>query len=123
MQTAEIKQIIRRELPLIIQKDVEIQQLVLRLARTRFADKAKTEDRFDRILDELRQDREAQSKKWDEQNIKWDEQNKKWDEQNEKWDGQNKKWERNQNAIDEMLQEIRNLSRKHDSTIGALGAR
>jgi len=95
MSVTQIKQIIRRELPAIMREDVEMQQFILHLARTQFADKRETESRFDRLLDELRRDREEQNRKWDE----------------------------NQRVINQMLQEIRGLSRKHDSTIGALGAR
>jgi len=98
----QIKQVIRRELPAIMREDVEMQQFILHLTRTQYADKTETENRFDRLLDELRRDREEQSRKWDEQNRKWDE---------------------NQRVINQMLQEIQGLSRKHDSTIGALGAR
>jgi len=36
---------------------------------------------------------------------------------------QKKKWEANQQVITEMLTDIRALSRKHDTTIGSLGAR
>ena len=102
MSVTEIKQIIKHELPTIMREDEEIRQFILHLARTQFADKAETESRFDRLLDELRRDREEQSKRWAEQNRRWDE---------------------NQRVINQMLQEIRGLSRKHDSTIGALGAR
>lgn len=91
MNVTQIKQIIRRELPAIMQEDVEMQQFILHLARTQFADKMETESRFDRLLDELRRDRE-------EQNAKWDEQNRKWDE--------------NQKVINQMLQEIRSLNPK-----------
>jgi hypothetical protein len=127
MDIAQIKEIIKRELPAIVQEDAEIQQLILRLARTQFADKMETENRFDRLLDELRRDREEQNKKWEEQNKRWEEQNreqnKRWEEQNKKWEEQNRKWGENQGVINQMLQSIRSLSRKHDSTIGALGAR
>ena len=102
MSAVEIKQIIKRELPTIMREDEEIRQFILHLTRTQFADKTETESRFDRLLDELRCDREEQSKRWAEQNAKWDE---------------------NQRVINQMLQEIRGLSRKHDSSIGALGAR
>jgi hypothetical protein len=85
--------------------------------------KTETQSRFDQVLEELRRDREENARKWDEQNRKWNEQNRKWDEQNRKWDEQNRKWDENQKVINEMLTEIRALSRKHDSTIGALGAR
>jgi hypothetical protein len=69
---------------------------------TEFADKRETESRFDQLLEEMRRDREEQSRQWDEQNRKWDE---------------------NQRIISQILEEIQMLTRKHDSTIGALGAR
>jgi len=128
--TKEIRDVIIRELPKVIEDDKELQQLIIRLSRQYFADKEHTEDKFDRILGELKADRERQDKKWEEQNKKWEEQNKKWEEQNKKWEEQNKKWEdhnkkweANQKVINEMLADIKALSRKHDSTIVAIGAR
>ena len=102
MEAQQIKQIIAQELPELVQHDRELQQLVLSLARTQFADKTETESRFDRLLAELRRDREEQSRRWEEQD---------------------RRWEGNQQVIRQMLQSIQALSRKHDSTIGALGAR
>jgi hypothetical protein len=147
----QIKEIILKELPAILEADPEVHRYFLQLSRRHFADKTQTEDRFDRVLDELRRDREEQSRKWDEenqkwnaQNRKWDEQNRKWDEENQKWDAQNRKWDEenqkwnaqnrkwdeqnrkwevNQQVINEMLADIQALARKHDTTIGALGAR
>ncbi len=120
MNTAQIKEIIRRDLPIIMREDMEIQSFILHIARTHFADKRETESRFDRILDELRRDREEQGRKWDEQKIETqryrEEQNRKWEEQNRKWEEQNKKWEENQ-------QDIRKLFDKYDTGIGALGSR
>ena len=137
LTTQQIKEIILKELPAILEGDPEMHRFFLQLSRRHFADKTQTEDRFDRILDELRRDREEQNRKWDAQNHKWDEDNRrwdaqnhkwdednrKWDEQNRKWDEQNRKWETNQQVINEMLADIRALARKHDTTIGALGAR
>ncbi|NKQ36790.1 MAG: DUF3782 domain-containing protein [Chloroflexi bacterium] len=102
METQQLTQIIKQELPEILRQDQEMRQWVIELTQKRYADKEETESRFDRILDELRRDREAQSRKWEEQNRKWDE---------------------NQAVIKAMLQDIQALSRKHDNTIGALGAR
>lgn len=102
MTEEQVKRIILRELPAIMQSDREVREFILRLSREQFADKQETASRFDRVLDELRRDREEQSRKWDEQSRKW--------------------WE-NQQAINRMLESIEALSRKHDSTIGALGAR
>ena len=98
----QVKAIILRELPAIVERDPQVRDLILRLSQEQFADKRETESRFDRVLDELRRDREEQARKWDEQNRKWDE---------------------NQKTINEMLASIRDLARKHDSTLGALGAR
>jgi hypothetical protein len=133
MDTQIVKQIVKEELPKLVRSDKRIRKFVLDLYREvslEKADKKETESRFDRILEELKRDREAQSRKWDEQNKKWDEnqeeirelrdeQNRKWDEQNRKWDEQNKKWEENQEVIRKLLKKVE----KHDISIGALGAR
>ncbi|HFQ94799.1 MAG TPA: DUF3782 domain-containing protein [Anaerolineae bacterium] len=95
METQQLTQLIKQELPEILRQDREMRQWVIELPQERYADKKETESRFDRILDELRRDREEQSRKWEE----------------------------NQAVIKTMLQDIQALSRKHDSTIGALGTR
>lgn len=124
LTTQEVKEIILKELPDILEKDPEIHRFFLNISRRHFADKAVTEDRFDRILEEMRQDRERETRKWEanqkEQRFKWDE---KQEEDRLKWEEQNRKWEDNQQTINEMLKEIRALARKHDTTLGALGAR
>jgi hypothetical protein len=151
MDTQTVKQIVKEELPKLVRSDKRIRKFVLDLYKEvslEKADNKETESRFDRILEELKQDREEQSRKWDEQNKKWDEnqeeirelrdeQNRKWDEQNKKWDEnqeeirelrdeqnrkweeQNKKWEENQEVIRKLLKKVE----KHDTSLGALGAR
>jgi hypothetical protein len=116
MKGKEIREIILKELPIIIEQDREVRQLILRLSKNHFADKKKTEDRFDKLITELAADREAQIRKWDEQSKLWDDNAKRWDEQEQKW-------QENQKIIHEILESVRALSRKHDNTIGALGAR
>lgn len=112
-QDQEIKQIVMRELPGIMQQDPEVRQFILHLSRQHFADKEETESRFDRILEELRRDREENTRRWEEtqQEIR------------AMREEQNRKWEENQATIRAMLEDIQDLSRKHDSTIGALGTR
>lgn len=112
-QDQEIKQIVMRELPGIMQQDPEVRQFILHLSRQHFADKEETEGRFDRILEELRRDREENTRRWEEtqQEIR------------AMREEQNRKWEENQATIRAMLEDIQDLSRKHDSTIGALGTR
>ncbi len=101
MDIRQVKEVIMQELPGILQEDVEMQRFILRISSRHFADKVETESRFDRLLDELCRDREEQSRRWAEQNTRWDE---------------------NQATINQMLRSIQDLARKHDSTIGALGA-
>ncbi|MBL8247401.1 MAG: DUF3782 domain-containing protein, partial [Candidatus Competibacter sp.] len=105
--------------------------------------------RFYDILAELRRDREEQTRKWEvnqeeqtrkweeqnrkwevnqeEQNRKWEEQNRKWEvnreEQNRKWEEQNRKWEVNQEELRRLHEESMALAKKHERSIGALGAR
>lgn len=160
----QIKNIIMRELPRILEQDSEVRGLILRLSARQFADKQETESHFDRLLDELRRDREEQARKWEEHRVedvrkweedhaqdvrkweehrveearkreedrveeasKWEDQNRKWEEHRveeaHKWEDQNRKWDENQRTINRILDEIHALSHKHDSTLGALGAR
>ena len=95
MNVEEIKEIIRRALPNIIMDDLETRDSIFKVAHNLFAGKTETDNRFDRILDEMRADRKEQAKKWDEQNRKWDE---------------------NQELL-------RKMNARIESGIGALGAR
>jgi hypothetical protein len=65
MENQQLMQLIRRELPGILQRDREMREWVLALTRERYADKGETESRFDRVLDELRRDREENTRKWE----------------------------------------------------------
>ena len=109
MERNEIVDLIKRELPVLMLENEEIESFIVRLSRKHFADRQDTNGRFDQLLEELKRDREEQSKKWWKQSKKWDEQDKKWEEQNQKWYLQH--------------EEIMQLSKKIDSSIGALGAR
>lgn len=119
-----------KELPSILEQDKEVQDLILRLSKERFAEKEKTEDRFDKILREIAADREAQIKKWAEQARLWNENNKRlaenvkrWDENDKRWAEDERKWQENQQIIRDILESIKVLNRKHEQSIGALGAR
>ena len=109
MENQQIIELIRRELPGIMQRHSDVREWVLQLTRKQYADKQETESRFDRLLDELRRDREESSRKWEEQTTRWEEQNRKWDA--------------NQKIINELLAATIAQAKKHESSIGALGAR
>ena len=130
MENQQVIELIRRELPGVLQRHPDMRDWVIRLTRDQYADKQETESRFDRVLNELRREREEntrkweeQNRKWEEQNRKWEKQNRKWEEQNHKWEEQNRKWDANQQMLNDILETIKAQAQKHESSIGALGAR
>ena len=104
--TPELRDRLRQELPGWLREDQEFRQWILNLARNQFADRVETESRFDRLLDELRRDREAQERKWEEQNRKSDE-----------------KWAEQVAENHRLHEEIMAMADRLDRKIGALGAR
>ena len=120
MTDQEIKEIIRRELPEILQTDPAVQRILQELTSQHFAGRWETDGRFEALLEEYRNDRDEQNRKW------WENQqalNRFMDEQAEKSAEQDRRWWKNQQEIDRLLTSVEALSLKHDSTIGALGAR
>ncbi len=116
LKRSEIKKIIFTEVPRLIKKDPEIREFILRISSEKFADKKKTEDRIDKLIEELRIERLENQKKWEENQKRWKENQKKWEENQ-------KRWEENQKVINSILNEIKLLHKKYDTSIGAIGAR
>jgi hypothetical protein len=138
MEPQQIKELILKELPILIQQDSNLREWVLTIGRTQFAEQAITESRFDQMMRIIQQQLAEIQQLRDEQNRKWDEQNRKWDENqrqllelerksDERWEAGQRQWEANQQVINEMLESIRNLDKKidkkYDQTLGALGTR
>ena len=171
MNTQEIKTIIMRELPHIMQTDEEIRRFIVSLGRERFADKDESARRFDRMMDELAEQRqqsqvrwEAQhresARRWDKNEEQWKKNEEQWKKNEQRWQENEQRWQKNQDELAEQRQqsqirweahhresvqqweenqqrwderwkkmhqefmgEIRKLHQKHDSAIGALGAR
>ena len=73
MNTETIKSIIMHELPKIIRTDDEVHRFILKISREQFADQTETNKRFDRILDELAEQRKKSDKRWEENQRKSDE--------------------------------------------------
>jgi hypothetical protein len=71
-------------------------------------------------MEEDRQSREKQARRWEENQQQLRELERKSDE---RWEENQRKWEANQQVINEMLKSIRNLDKKYDQTLGALGTR
>jgi len=68
--TESISETLKRELPALLRNDAELRHYVLELTRGEYADRQQTDNRFDHILEELRQNREDQERKWVRQDRK-----------------------------------------------------
>ena len=73
MEKQEIVQLLKEQLPALLEESPELERWIERLTAQRYANRQQTESRFDQLLGELRRDREEQSRKWAEQNRKWEE--------------------------------------------------
>ncbi len=113
MEKQEIVQLVKEQLPALLEESPELERWIERLTAQRYANRQQTESRFDQLLGELRRDREEQSRKWAEQNRKWEESkvesDRKWAEQTE----QNKR----------LWLEVGEQKSRLDRKIVALGAR
>ncbi len=190
MNTQEIKTVIMRELPHIIQTDEDIRSFIVNLGRECFAEKDESARRFDRMMDELAEQRQKSDQRWKaehkesherweahrketeqrwkthlnelkaqreasearwkaysketeerwkahskETEERWESNHKKteqrWEahreEDRQRWESLHKdreqKWEAYRKEKLEIWGEIRKLYQKHESSIGALGAR
>ena len=138
MEPQQIKELILRELPGLIQQDNRLRDWVLTIGRTQFAEQAATESRFDQMmriiqqqLAEIQQLREEQNRKWEENqrqlreleqksDERWEANQRQWRELKRESD---ERWEANQQVINQMLESIQKLDKKYDQTLGALGTR
>ncbi len=162
----ELKRLVLKVLPEIIKEDPVIKAYIKDLLKDSFAEKDKTEDRIEKLYEELVRLREESEKRWqeyledrermwaelerqrEESNKRWEqyiqERDKMWVELERQREESERKWEEYKKALEEqreilmqhskileehskaiqtLMEEVKRLSRKHDSTIGALGAR
>jgi hypothetical protein len=103
-----------------LRDDPDFRTYILDLTRREHTNRTEAEDRFYEILAELLGDREEQARKWEDQNCKWD---KLQQELKVLTEEQNRKWEANQQELLRLHEEIMAQAKKHDRSIGALGAR
>ncbi|MCP4458712.1 MAG: DUF3782 domain-containing protein [Cytophagales bacterium] len=139
---SEIREYLVNELPDIIEKEPKVIKSIYHIHRNNFSDKAQTDDRFDRMFAELDKNREENNRQWQETNKRldetirrsdelWKETNKRLDEtsrrSDEQWKETNKRLDESMRQSDErfqaMLQEIKDIRSRQESSIGALGAR
>ena len=80
MEKQEIVQLLKEQLPTLLEESPELERWIERLTAQRYANRQQTESRFDQLMEELRRDREEQNRKWEESKA---ESERKWAEQTE----------------------------------------
>jgi hypothetical protein len=120
MNADALKETIRKELPALLREDPALRAFLQDLMREQYAGRQETDDKFERLLGELRHDREALTRKWDEQDRKWEEQNRRWEEQHERWEEQSRKWEAQNRRWEEQGGKWEEQNRKWDEQTALL---
>ena len=123
MKSISFKDKIEKDIVETIQSNEQVHDAINNVVKDHFVEKETFDQRFDRILAEMRSDREESARKWDESRKQWAENNRKWDENNQKW-------HENQKAINDLISNLKiveindeKLEALFDQTVGALGAR
>ncbi len=137
----EVGKIIYEQLPQIIRNQPEVRFVIWDMLSEKFASKDKTEDRFEKLLEEIKaleeksdrkfeqvfkkleeNDRKFEKifKKLEENDRKFEEHSRKFEEHSRKFEEQNRKFDE---KFEKMLNEIRNVDKRIDRAIRAIGAR
>jgi hypothetical protein len=117
MKSISFKDKIEKDIVETIQSNEQVHDAINNVVKDKFVEKETFDQRFDRILEEMRSDREESARKWDESRKQWAENDRKWhanqtklvandqkwaesvkqtEETNRKWDESRKQWEENQ---------------------------
>ncbi len=115
----QVKKIIE-QLPVLIQQSPLLKYAVWDICSDKFADKKRTEDRFEILLEEFRKERERSDKRFAELKEELKRDRERSDKRFEKFD---KRFEEMQKEIKLLADKIVQVDRRIDRTIGALGAR
>ncbi len=99
LSESEIREILIRELPRALESDPEIRALIERLMKPSFADRKETEDRFEKMLAEIRALRLESERRWEEMRL---DSERRWEEDRLRWEENQRKWEENQKKLEEM---------------------
>jgi hypothetical protein len=123
MKHQQLNPTLLNELPNLLLHDKTFRKEVIRIARKRFADKTTTEDRFDQMMQLLKQKIAEDRQMWAENQQRWEENRQLWAESQQRWEENDRRWAENQQQLDALKADIQRLDRKFDQTISALGTR
>jgi hypothetical protein len=111
MKSISFKDKIEKDIVETIQSNEQVHDAINNVVKDKFVEKETFDQRFDRILEEMRSDREDRAKDREEGARKWDESRKQWEENNQKWaesvkntEETNRKWDESQKHWEESNQ-------------------
>ena len=113
MNTTELHDYLVETLPKILEENKDIQRAIFRISRRRFVDADETNLRFDRMFEELQQERELSEKRWEETRQRWEKNQEELAAMRRESD----------ERFERLMNEIKHVRIKHESSIWALGAR
>ena len=108
-----LRELLLRELPLLLERDVGIREQVLHIVQPYFAPVKETKSRFDEMLGEIRQMREESERKWEQNQQELqrmrEESEHKWEQNQQELqrmrEESERKWEQNQQELQRMREE------------------
>lgn len=118
-----LKETIIKELPKLLQEDENFKREFIQIFSPYFAEKEKTEDRFNILLEEIRNLRKESEERWEEHKRVLEEHSKILKEHSKILKEHSEILEEHSKKLEFLTQELIALRKRQDVQIGALGAR
>ena len=116
MKSISFKDKIEKDIVETIQSNEQVHDAINNVVKDKFVEKETFDQRFDRILEEMRSDREEGARKWDESRKQWAENNRKWEESVKDREENARKWDENNQKWAESVKNTEETNRKWDES-------
>ena len=99
MKSISFKDKFEKQVAESINSNEEVRDAVNNVVSDRFGGKESFDERFDRILNEIRIAREKSDERWERNDKRWEANNRKWEENQKKLVENDRKWDENQRKL------------------------
>ena len=99
MKSISFKDKFEKQVAESINSNEEVRDAVNNVVSDHFGGKESFDERFDRILNEIRIAREKSDERWERNDKRWEANNRKWEENHKKLVENDRKWEENQKKL------------------------
>jgi hypothetical protein len=101
MKSINFKDKIEKEIVETIQTNEGVHDAINNIVKDRFVEKETSDQRFDRLLEEIRVAREKSDERWKRNDQRWEKNDRRWEESKEQWKKNDQRWEESQKRWDE----------------------